>query len=384
MGRIGCKGKLGVRIAYISLSSPFSRASWSGIPWYSHREILRRYPDTHVIETPVVDWFADRASNLDRVGMQIRRGRWLSRYYSRSVNEILEKLQPDVLLAVAAAHKIAYIDSKWPLVYAADAMYASVIDYYHKYAKLNSRSRLQGNRIQAAMLQRADRILLSSRWAIDTARQVYNLEEDRLSLVPLGANLDEDPGYRPPKLDRPLSLLFVGYDWERKGGDLALEIWRELRRRTGNAEFHIVGARPASADRIDGVYLHGRIDKSNRQDYARFIQLYEDSHFFVMPSRQEAYGIVLCEAAAFGRPAVAQATGGITTIVQDGETGLLPPVGTLPALIADRILQTWTDKNLYIRMCEASRERFRNVLNWHQWGESTASIIEAVVAERRR
>lgn len=375
-----------MRIAYISLSSPFNRASWSGIPWYSHREILRRFPDTHVIETPRMDWLIDRTSNLklERAGIQIRRSRWLAEYYSRAVDRALEKLQPDVVIAIAAAHKIAYINPKWPLVYVADAMYATVIDYYDKYANLPARARARGNRMQTSMLERADRILLSSQWAVETAKKVYTLEDHRLRMVPMGANLDEDPGYQPPDIDRPLSLLFVGYDWERKGGDLVLETWRELRKRTGDAEFHIVGARPESAMGLQGVHLHGRINKSDRQDYARLIELYAKSHFFVMPSRQEAYGIVLCEAAAFGRPAVVQATGGVTTIVQDGKTGLILPEGATPDQLADRILQAWTDKEYYTRLCETSRERFLGVLNWNQWGESAATIINALVEEGGR
>lgn len=373
-----------MRIAYISLASPFSRQSWSGIPWYSHREILRRFPNTHVIETPRLDWLINHGSNLERLGLNIRRNPGIARQFSRVVDQALEKLQPDAVVAVAAAHKIAYINPKWPLVYAADAMYGTVIDYYHKYAKLSPRVRQQGHDVQAAMLERADRLLLSSEWAIDTAKHAYELEDRRFELVPMGANLDEDPGYCPPDVDRPLSLLFVGYAWERKGGDLALETWRILRERTGNAEFHIVGARPESAMGLPGVYLHGKINKSDRHDYARLSELYAKCHFFVMPSRQEAYGIVFCETAAFGRPAVAQATGGVTTVVQDGKTGLLVPPGAEPAQIAQRILDAWSDKANYIGLCEAARERYSTVLNWNCWGEVTAAVIDKVVAERRR
>lgn len=373
-----------MRIAYISLASPFSRKSWSGIPWYSHGEILRRFPDTHVIETPRLDWLLDHGSNIERLGINIRRHPGVAKQFGRLVNNALEQLQPDAVVAVAAAHKIAYIDHKWPIVYAADAMYGTVIDYYHKYAKLRPGARRQGHNVQAAMLERADRLLLSSQWAIDTAKQAYGLEDRRFALVPMGANLDEDPGYRPPDIDRPLSLLFVGYDWERKGGDLALEAWRLLRAQTGNAEFHIVGARPEKAMGLDGVYIHGKIDKSDRYDYGRLSDLYAKCHFFVMPSRQEAYGIVFCETAAFGRPAVAQATGGVTTIVQDGKTGLLVSPGTEPALMAQRILEAWSDKAGYVRLCEAARERYCSVLNWNRWGETTAAVINTVVGERRR
>lgn len=367
-----------MRIAYVSVASPFSRASWSGIPWYSHREILRRFPDTHVIDTPRTDAIVQRLATVERYGVLVRRRNAIARHYSRLINEALERLRPDMVVAVAAAHKIAYIDPKWPLIYAADAMFATVVDYYSEYARFGHRMRMQGNRVQDALLQRADRILLCSDWAVAAARDAYDLADDQLRVLPMGANLDEDPGYEPPDPDRPLTLMFMGYAWERKGGDLALEVWRELRRRIGNVEFHIVGAKPASAAGLEGVHLHGRLNKTDRRDYGRIVELFRQSHFFIMPSRQEAYGIVYCEAAAFGRPAVAAATGGVTTIIDDGRSGLLLPTVASAADYADRILATWSDKAAYLAMCTGARDRFRSVLNWNSWGEGVVETIDAV------
>jgi glycosyltransferase involved in cell wall biosynthesis len=53
---------------------------------------------------------------------------------------------------------------------------------------------------------------------------------------------------------------------------------------------------------------------------------------FVFPSRNEALGISLIEAAAAGLPSVASRTGGIVDVVRDGETGLLVEPGDAKAL----------------------------------------------------
>jgi glycosyltransferase involved in cell wall biosynthesis len=232
-----------VRIAYVSLSTPFSRASWSGIPWYSLREVQRRFPDTHVIDTPGSDKLVDRIATIERFGMNVRRNNLIAQYYSQAINEQLERLQPDAVIA-AAAHKIAYLDRKWPLIYVADAMYGTVVHYYDKYARNGTRWKAKGDALQRSLLERTDRILLGSTWAVEAAKQYYDLPAELMAVAPMGANLDSDPGFEPPALDRPLSLLFVGYNWDRKGGPLILDIWRELRRRTGNAELHIVGRDP--------------------------------------------------------------------------------------------------------------------------------------------
>lgn len=371
-----------MRIAYVSLSTPFSRASWSGIPWYSLREVQRRFPDTHVIDTPGADKLVDRIATIERFGMNVRRNNLIAQYYSQAINEQLERLQPDAVIAVAAAHKIAYLDRKWPLIYVADAMYGTVVHYYDKYARNGTRWKAKGDALQRSLLERTDRILLGSTWAVEAAKQYYDLPAELMAVAPMGANLDRDPGFEPPALDRPLSLLFVGYNWDRKGGPLILDIWRELRRRTGNAELHIVGARPKAADGLDGVILHGRLNKTDPGQYETFLSLYRNAHFFIMPSRQEAYGIVYCEAAAFGRPAIAAQTGGVGTIVGDDRTGLLFPLDATPADYADRILALWSQPEAYVAMCRAARKNYEVNLNWHSWGGIVENAVREAVAKR--
>ncbi len=367
-----------MRIAYISLATPFSRSSWSGIPWYSHREVLRRFPDTHVVETPSLDWITTRAAMLERVGFAVRRRHVVAQHYSKVIDRQLQKLQPDAIVAVAAAHKIAYIDPKWPIVYAADAMYATVIAHYRKYHSLHQRARNQGETVQRALLERIDRALLCSQWAVDAACQTYGMQPAMFRAVPMGANLDIDPGFHQPTLDGPLRLLFVGYDWERKGGPLLLEVWRELRRRTGDTELHIVGARPHAARGLPGVTIHGRIDKSDRVQYQRLIDLYRRAGFLAMPSREEAFGIVYCEAAAFGRPAIAAMTGGVGGVVDDDVTGLLLPLDASPDDYANRILALWRQRDDYLAMCLAARRKYETRLNWSAWGDAVADALGQV------
>lgn len=368
-----------MRVAYISLQTPYLRSSWSGIPWYSLQEIQRRFPDTHVIDTPRADRLVDKFAKLERFGVNVRRSPPVTSYYAWRINAALERIRPDVVIAISAAHKLAWIDRRWPIVYAADALYMSVMTYYEKYADTGRGMLLAGERVQRAFLERADRVLMASQWGADSARQHYGLLPDCVSVAPMGANLDSDPGFVPPSMDTPLTLLFVGYTWERKGGPLVLETWRELRARGVAARLHIVGVEPEEARGLEGVELHGRIDKSDPVQYAKIDGLYRQSHFFFMPGRQEAYGIVYCEAAAFGRPVVAAETGGIPTIVLDGETGLVLPMDAGPALFADRILALWQDRNRYAATCVAARNRFETVLNWRAWGARVEAAIGSMV-----
>lgn len=75
-----------------------------------------------------------------------------------------------------------------------------------------------------------------------------------------------------------------------------------------------------------------------------------------VPSRWEAFGLVVAEAALWGVPAVASDAEGLPELVLDGETGLLSPPGDVLALERNlrRIVE---DDALRNRMGEAARRR---------------------------
>ncbi len=63
-------------------------------------------------------------------------------------------------------------------------------------------------------------------------------------------------------------------------------------------------------------------------------KLYRAASLFVLSSNEEGLGIVLLEAMASGLPVVSTRCGGPETVVTEGQTGFLVPVGDAPALVA--------------------------------------------------
>lgn len=370
-----------MRLGYISIASPFDRASWSGVPWYSYNEVKKRFPDTHVIDTPRLDKLVTRLAPLARAGVLVSREPLLAKAFSAYVDRQLERIAPDAIVAVGAAHKLAYINTKWPMIYVADALFDTIINYYDQYRGLSPRTRRVGNVMQRALVDRCDILMMTSQWAADMAAADYGIAAEKLLPTPYGANLEFDPGFKPPSVGGPLRLLFAGYAWERKGGPLALEIWKELRGRLCDVELHIIGCRPQEAIGLDGVHIHGLLRKSVPEEYAKFTGLFADSSFFLMPSRQEAFGLVFGETAAFGRPAVAIATGGVPTVVQDGKTGLLMPPGSSASAYADRILSVWADPAAYTSLCRAARQDFEDRLNWNAWGQKLETALAKAIGK---
>jgi glycosyltransferase involved in cell wall biosynthesis len=77
------------------------------------------------------------------------------------------------------------------------------------------------------------------------------------------------------------------------------------------------------------VRLHGQVD-----DRARLAALYGQADLFLWPAVNEAYGLALLEAQAFGCPVVAGAYGGVPSVVRDGVTGILTAPGDAAAFAA--------------------------------------------------
>jgi glycosyltransferase involved in cell wall biosynthesis len=94
----------------------------------------------------------------------------------------------------------------------------------------------------------------------------------------------------------------------------------------------------------------------------------------LFPSRAEAYGVVACEAAAYGVPVLGSDVGGIPTIVQNGETGYILPVDAGPEEYATRIVEALAGE--YAEVRRAARRRFETTLNWDAAGRAVAAAVK--------
>ncbi len=102
-----------------------------------------------------------------------------------------------------------------------------------------------------------------------------------------------------------------------------------------------------------------------------------------MPSREEAFGIVYCEACAFGLPPIATDTGGVGEIIATGVNGLLLPLEAGAEDYARAIAQIWRCDRRYSEMQIAARKAFETRLSWRAWGEALDRELERVVSLSR-
>jgi glycosyltransferase involved in cell wall biosynthesis len=181
----------------------------------------------------------------------------------------------------------------------------------------------------------AERIVCMSHWAARSVVERYGIAPDKVSVVPGGANLDDDRiTVTPPTTIvplRPLRLGFVGKDWRRKGLPFLLEVAEILAARDIPVEVVAAGFAPEYGPRHRLLRAVGFIDKHREME--RFVDLVRSFHFGCLFSSAEASPRSNLECLRLGIPVLARDTGGIADTLPEG-LGHLFQADAMPDAVA--------------------------------------------------
>lgn len=307
----------------------------------------------------------------------------LAKQHGREVDAILaSKPEVDLVLSPGVL-PVGYCEDRRPLAIWSDATHAAIFDYYPEYTNLSRSTLRDGNRAEHSALSRCAAAIFSSQWAAESAIEDYGMPASRVHVVPFGANLQTAPTNsavdslierRNPDRCR---LLFMGVDWARKGGPLALEIAHLLNREGLPTELTVVGCNPFGKQKPPPfVSCEGFISKHSPDGRDLISALLGQHHFLIVPSRAECYGLVYCEANAFGTPCIATNTGGVPTIITQGENGLLFDTARPAEAYVKAITESFTDYSRYRTMARHARRHFRERLNWDVAGKQAVEILD--------
>ncbi|WP_084126621.1 glycosyltransferase [Demequina sp. NBRC 110054] len=220
------------------------------------------------------------------------------------------------------------------------------------------------------------------RWTLGRARAVVvngsathalcrELRDRDYRIVPMGVP-DRFAGAPSSRDDGALRLLFVGRLAEGKGADDAVAGLAIAVEQGVDATLVIAGSGP---ERVAVEGLADRLGVGDRVSFAGWVDpvdlpaLYAESDALVAPSTttasgwQEAFGLVLVEAALSGIPAIATRSGGIPDVVVDGETGILVDEHR-PDQIAGAVASLAVEPALRARMGAAARQRAGELFTW--------------------
>jgi glycosyltransferase involved in cell wall biosynthesis len=220
----------------------------------------------------------------------------------------------------------------------------------------------QKYRLNRQALHAAAGLVTWSEWARDSLIGDYGVDGSRIRVVGPGAAPDyfEIGAARlagAPREPGPVRLLFVGADFQRKGGP---ELLAAMRGPLGDlCELHVVTRQEVAPQR--NVFVHQGVTPNS----PTLTHLFANADVFVLPTHADCMAIVNIEAAAAALPIVTTTVGALGENVRPGESGFLIPPGNVEAL-AEALSTLVANADLRAHMSHRSFEVARHKFDAHR------------------
>lgn len=368
-------------IGYVTSYNPYDRIAFSGVI-FKVREAIEKAGFK-------VTWIPYKNDVKSSIGIRV-----LNKFYSVigqariSGNLCEKKLKQwaltidyskikacDFLFFPTNTQLALYCNFDKPIINLSDATAQQMTGYYwHGYSRssIEEACRLETNATRISAL-----FVRPSQWAIDSLIKDCGADSRKCHLLEYGPCIDlsEITPIKPWKRGK-LNILFSGVDWKRKGGKIAVETTRLLRENGMDAHLYVVGPKvlPSDCQGLDYVTFVGFLDKNNPSNYSQYIELFKQSHIFLLPTLAECAGIVFAEASAFGLPCYTYSTGGVPNYVVNGVNGRTLPLGSSADTFCKQILDDIKTYNIE-KFHDGGLELCRTTLSWDVWAEKFAKII---------
>lgn len=308
---------------------------------------------------------------------------FIPEHYAQMFGDILSELISgnsgyDAIIA-RNYYFISNLKVKIPIIYIGDTTFNLFKDYL---GVVNSPFAILADKIEQKAISNADLIIYSSEWAKNNAINHYGADSDKVKVIEFGANLSD---IIPKQIVTPemncCNLLFIGRNWQNKGGEKAYQAYLSLKKQGYLCSLTIIGCNPTNIDTTD-PYLHiiPHINKSNKEDQLRLDKIFSTAHFFILPTVFDCYGIVFCEASAYGIPSLASDVGGVHQVVRNGKNGNLLPPNATPEEYARKISEIWNNPQRYQELRLSSRREFEERLNWNVWEQKMNIMLNELIA----
>jgi starch synthase len=215
------------------------------------------------------------------------------------------------------------------------------------------------------LAQECDLIFVTGSFLKRSFVDVFGVDPSRVVVVGGGPNITGGTEIDYSKTYDTGEILFVGIDFERKGGAQLLSAFSRVVQRFPTARLHIVGPRHVSipVDIRDKIIFHGYVSRQTSEGAALFRDLYHRCSVFVLPSRYEPFGISSLEAMLRQIPVVVTRGWGWLDTVKDGVNGFLVGRGNVEHL-AETLLACLSDPDSLQRMGRAGREIILGNFTW--------------------
>jgi glycogen synthase len=184
----------------------------------------------------------------------------------------------------------------------------------------------------------------------------YSISADKITVV--GSFANRHPLYQGEKKFGGKQLLFNGSDFERKGGDLVLKAFKQIRKFVPEAKLIVIGKKIDKIDaHEDGVINIGKIESVEQMR-----QLFLETDVILAPGRCDPFPSFTIEGMNYGVPCVVSNKDGMPEIVDRDINGVV--VDTLtPDAIAEKAIDLLNNIPVLTSMSKQARQKVKLQLN---------------------
>ena len=256
--------------------------------------------------------------------------------------------------------------------------------------------------IEREAVRESAAIVAASTIELAELRQLYRADPSRVAVIPCGVDPEVFKPVRLADAREALGrdqcerlVLFVGRIEQIKGIDVLLRALGLLFQRHPDLRSDVCllvvgGALDPGDDapETEKILELRRLVHEHRmeanvafvgsRDQEQLALYYAAADVCAVPSLTESFGLVALEAMACGTPVVGTRVGGLQTLIEDGESGLLVPAGDDTAL-AEAIHAVLTDHRLRTHLSHGARERAER-FTWSRVGQRMTELYDKVLA----
>lgn len=383
-----------MKIAYVTSPDAKNIKSWSGTPYYMSRSLENLFGELEYIGPLNIKISSRIRFKFKQIPYKYLLGKeyaWDSetsrmKDFTRQITRKLAAFNSDIIFG-PLTYPLSYLECKQPVVFWTDSTFAGLIDYYPFHTNLCKESIVNGIALDKNALEKCKLAIFSSEWAAKTAIDNYQIDKDKVKVVPYGANIDSSRSFDDIKNivdSRPsnkCNLLFLGVQWFRKGGDIAFQVADKLNQAGLMTQLTIIGCQPVTNRPLPNfVKSLGYISKSTEEGRKQIDKALAEAHFLILPVRAECYGIIFCEANSFGTPCLSVSTGGIPTIIQNDLNGKLFSKNSIATEYCAYILNLFSNYSRYKELALSSFQEYQSRLNWSVATQTVKKLLLEVTS----
>ncbi|MBW4526554.1 MAG: glycosyltransferase family 4 protein [Phormidium tanganyikae FI6-MK23] len=263
--------------------------------------------------------------------------------------------QPDLIFQLFGTYSPVWKNCTIPYVMLLDYTTALAEKNWSAWATfLNARSREAWFECERLAYAKAKHIFSMSHVVKASLIQDYDVPDHKVTVV--GSSGDFQQPYAGDKTFGSRQILFNGSDFERKGGALVLEAFRQVKQAIPEAKLVVIGKKLSIEE--SGIENPGHI--ASRSELHR---LFLQSDLVVAPADCDPFPTFLMEAMNYGIPCVVSDHDGMPEIVDHKVDGIV--LNSLTAeQLANYLIDLLNHPDVLVSMSQAARLKVKTKLNW--------------------